>query len=111
MLPVLFTLTIPPSLGIVVWLAVSLASGGWQVRSPKAAGEKNLLKTFATWTAGTAVVLFAAVKALGGQNILHLEHPLAIPVHTYGILVAAGFLVAMSAAARAAERSGLSRDK
>src|SRR5438105_9701945 len=111
MLPVLFTLTIPPSLGLVVWLAVSAASGAWQVRSARAAGEKNLWKTFATWTAGTAVVLFAAVNALGGQNILHLQRPLAIPIHTYGILVAAGFLVAMSLAARAAERAGLSRDK
>jgi phosphatidylglycerol:prolipoprotein diacylglycerol transferase len=111
MLPVLFTLTIPPSLGIVVWLAVSAASGAWQLRSARAAGEKGLLKTFATWTAGTAAVLLLAVRALGGQNILHLERPLAIPVHTYGILVAAGFLVAMSLAARAAERSGLNRDK
>jgi phosphatidylglycerol:prolipoprotein diacylglycerol transferase len=111
MLPVLFTLTIPPSLGLVVWLAVSAASGAWQVRSARVAGEKNLWKTFATWTAGTAVVLFAAVNALGGQNILHLQRPLAIPIHTYGILVAAGFLVAMSLAARAAERAGLSRDK
>jgi phosphatidylglycerol---prolipoprotein diacylglyceryl transferase len=32
-------------------------------------------------------------------------------VHTYGILVAGGFLVAMSLAARAAERAGLSREK
>ncbi len=111
MLPVLFTLTIPPSLGIVVWLALSVASGAWQVRTARAAGEKGLWKTFATWTAGTAVVLYAAVKVLGGQNILHLERPLAIPVHTYGILVAAGFLAAMSLAARAAERSGLNRDK
>src|SRR5437763_8725203 len=105
MLPVLFTLTIPPSLGLVVWLLVSAASGAWQVRSARAAGEKNLWKTFATWTAGTAVVLFVAVNALGGQNILHLERPLAIPIHTYGILVAAGFLVAMSLAARTAERT------
>src|SRR5256886_16934828 len=111
MLPVLFTVTIPPSLGLVVWLAVSAASGAWQVRSARAAGEKNLWKTFATWTAGTAVVLFVAVNALGGQNILHLERPLAIPVHTYGILVAAGFLVAMTLAARAADRSGLNPDK
>jgi phosphatidylglycerol:prolipoprotein diacylglycerol transferase len=111
MLPVLFTVTIPPSLGIVVWLAVSVASGAWQVRSGRLAGEKNLLKTFGTWTAGTAVVLFAAVKALAGQNILQLERPLAIPVHTYGILVASGFLVAMFLAARAAERTGLNREK
>jgi len=111
MLPVLFTLTIPASLGIVAWVLASIASGAWQVRSARAAGEKDLPKTFVVWTAGTAAVLFAAVRALGGQNILHLERPLAIPVHTYGILVAAGFLVAMSMAARAAERSGLSRDK
>jgi len=111
MLPVLFTVTIPPSLGIVVWVLVSVASGAWQVRSARLAGEKNLLKTFATWTVGSAVVLFAAVKALAGQNILQLERPLAIPVHTYGILVASGFLVAMFLAARAAERSGLNREK
>src|SRR5947209_2510946 len=111
MLPVLFTLTIPPSLGVIVWLAVSAASGAWQVRSARAAGEKHLLKTFATWTVGTAVVLFAAVRMIGGQNILHLERPLAVPIHTYGILVAGGFLVAMSLAARGAERAGLSRDK
>jgi phosphatidylglycerol:prolipoprotein diacylglycerol transferase len=111
MLPVLFTLTIPPSLGLLVWLALSAASGGWQVRSARAAGEKDLWKTFGTWTAGTAVVLYAAVRVLGGQNILHLERPLAIPVHTYGILVAAGFLVAMSLAARGASRTGLDRDK
>jgi phosphatidylglycerol---prolipoprotein diacylglyceryl transferase len=48
---------------------------------------------------------------LGGQNILHRERPLAIPIHTYGILVAGGFLVAMTLAARAAERSGLDKDK
>src|SRR5581483_2226409 len=76
MLPVLFTLTIPPSLGIVVWLAVSALSGAWQVRSARAAGESTLLKTFVTWTAGTAAVLFVAVRALGGQNILHPERPL-----------------------------------
>jgi phosphatidylglycerol---prolipoprotein diacylglyceryl transferase len=111
MLPVLFTITIPPSLGIVVWIALSAISGAWQVRSAKAAGEKNLPRTFATWTVGTAVVLYFAVRALGGQNILHLERPLAIPVHTYGILVAAGFLVAMTLAARGAERTGLNREK
>ncbi len=111
MLPVLFTLTVPTSLGVVVWLAVSVVSGAWQVRSARAAGEKDLLKTFAVWTVGTAAVLFAAVWAIGGQNILHLQRPLAIPVHTYGILVAGGFLVAMSLAARNAERTGLDRDK
>lgn len=113
MLPILFTLTIPPSLGIVAWLLVSLASGLWQWRSVREAGlpPAEQRKTLLIWTAGTAVLLFGAVRLLAGQNILHLERPLAIPVHTYGILVAGGFLVAMTLAARAAERSGLDRDK
>jgi len=91
MLPVLINLVIPPSLGIVALVVVSLLSGAWQWRAAKSAGDKpeQAWKTFATWTAGTAVLLFVAVKVLGGQNILHLERPLAIPIHTYGILVAA----------------------
>lgn len=113
MLPVLLTLTIPPSFGIAAWLLASLLSGLWQWRSVRVAGlpVAEQRKTLVTWTLGTAAVLFAAVRMLGGQNILHLERPLAIPIHTYGILVAAGFLVAMTMAARAAERSGLDKDK
>ena len=113
MLPVLFTLTITPAFGIPALIAASILSGLWQWRGARAAGVKpdEALKTLGTWTVGTAVVLFAAVRALAGQNILALERPLAIPVHTYGILVASGFLVAMSVAARNAERSGLDRDK
>jgi len=113
MLPILFTLTIPPSLGIPALLLVSLLSGAWQWRAALKAGEPSraALKSLGNWTVGTAVVLFAAVRVLGGQNILALERPLEIPVHTYGILVAGGFLVAMTMAGRAAERSGLSREK
>src|SRR5258708_19539899 len=113
MLPVLFTITIPPSLGIAAWVFVSLLSGFWQWRSARKAGEApaGQRKTLLTWTLGTAVLLFAAVKLLGGQNILHLERPLAIPIHTYGILVAGGFLVAMTMAGRAAQRPGLDQDK
>ncbi|HEX4386539.1 MAG TPA: prolipoprotein diacylglyceryl transferase [Myxococcales bacterium] len=113
MLPILFTLTIPVSLGIVAWLAASLVSGLWQYRTARAAGDDSAAawKACGVWTVGTAAVLFVLVKLLGGQNITHLTAPLAVPVHTYGILVAGGFLVAMQMAARAAERSGLSRDK
>src|SRR4051812_49531767 len=75
MLPVLFTVTIPTSLGIAVWLAVSAASGAWQVRSAHAAGEKDLLKTFAIWTVGTAAVLFVAVRAIGGAENLDPGSP------------------------------------
>jgi phosphatidylglycerol:prolipoprotein diacylglycerol transferase len=113
MLPILITLTIPTSLGVAAWLLVSLAAGAWQWRSARAGGAPpaETWKAFGTWTVGTAAVLFGAVKLLGGQNILHLDRPLPIPIHTYGILVAGGFLVAMTLAARAAERSGLDKDK
>jgi phosphatidylglycerol---prolipoprotein diacylglyceryl transferase len=113
MLPILFTLTIPASLGIAAWIAASILSGLWQFRTARLAGDSKdaAWKACGVWTAGTAAVLYGAVKLLAGQNILHLTQPLAIPVHTYGILVAGGFLVAMQMAARAAERSGLSRDK
>src|SRR5229473_1397188 len=113
MLPVLFTVTIQPSWGLWVWMAVSIAVGAWQWRGARKAGEnpRQALKAFVYWTAGSAAVLLAAVRALGGQNILNLSQPLAVPVHTYGILVAGGFLVAMSMAARAAERSGLDKEK
>jgi phosphatidylglycerol:prolipoprotein diacylglycerol transferase len=113
MLPVLLTLTIPPALGIPAWLVASILSGAWQWRSVSKAGasKQEALKTLGTWTVGTAVVLYLAVKILGGQNILALERPLAIPIHTYGILVAGGFLAAMTLAARTAERVGLSKDK
>src|SRR5216684_4007493 len=113
MLPVLFTVTIQPSWGLWVWMAVSIAVGAWQWRGARKAGEnpRQALKAFVYWTAGSAAVLLAAVRALGGQNILHLQRPLEIPIHTYGILVASGFLVAMTLAARAAQRSGLDKDK
>jgi phosphatidylglycerol:prolipoprotein diacylglycerol transferase len=113
MLPVLFTLTIPPSWGPWVWIAVSIAVGAWQWRGARKADEnpRDALKPLAYWTAGSAAVLFVAVRVLGGQNIVNLSQPLSIPVHTYGIFVAGGFLVAMSMAARAAERSGLDKEK
>ena len=113
MLPVLLTLTIAPAWGIPAWIVASLLSGAWSYRSARAAGDDHnaASKSFATWTVGTAVVLFGAVRALGEQNILHLTRPLAIPVHTYSLLVGAGFLVAMWLASRAANRSGLSGDR
>src|SRR5260370_18378095 len=113
MLPVLFTITIPPSLGIAAWVFVSVLSGFWEWRQARKAGEApaGQRKTLLTLPLGTAALLFAAVKMVGGQNILPLERPLAIPIHTYGILVAGGFLVAMTLAARAAQRSGLDKDK
>src|ERR1700712_948698 len=113
MLPILFKLTIPTSLGVVAWIAASIASGLLQYRTARLAGDSSSTawKACAAWTVGTAGVLAVLVKALADQNILRLTSPLPIPIPTYGLFVAGGFLVAMQMAARAAERSGLSRDK
>jgi phosphatidylglycerol:prolipoprotein diacylglycerol transferase len=116
MLPVLFSVVLSPFWAPVAALAVSLLSGAWQGRAARAAGEpwKKALQAGAVWAGGTAVVLFLAVRMLGdpGNNdLLHLKRPLVIPLHTYGLLIATAFLVAMQLAGRAARRSGLDRER
>ena len=116
MLPVLFTISLSPAWAPIVAAAVALIVGAWQARGARVAGApwKKAFETAAVWTGGTALVLYLAVRMLGepGNNdLLHLTRPLQIPAHTYGLLIAIAFLVAMSMAARAAERSGLNRDK
>ena len=113
MLPVLINITLQPSWGLYALIGASILMGLWQWRGVKASGasSKDAGKAFGTWTVGAFAVLVVAVKVLGGQNPFHLDRPLVVPIHTYGILVAAGFLVAMTLAGRAAERAGLDRDK
>jgi len=116
MLPVLFTITLQPSWAPFVFLAAALALGAWQVRSVRAVGEPwpKAWQAGALWAAGCGAVLYMLVRTLGdaGNNdIFHLSRPLAIPLHTYGLLIATAFLVAMSLAGRAAEREGQNRDR
>src|SRR5712671_3891655 len=116
MLPVLFTVVLQPSWAPLVAAAVALLSGAWQARGARVAGDpwKKALQTGALWAGGTAVVLFLAVRMLGdaGNNdLLHLGRPLVIPLHTYGLLIATAFLVAMQLAGRAARRAGLDRER
>jgi phosphatidylglycerol:prolipoprotein diacylglycerol transferase len=54
------------------------------------------------------------VRALGGpgnENLFHLTRPLHVPLHTYGLLIATAFIVAMWLAGRAARRAGLDQDR
>lgn len=116
MLPVLFTITLSPKWAPFVALAVAIAVSAWHVRVARAAGDpwKKAAETFGAWLVGTALVLYLAVKLLGesGNNdLLHLNRPLAIPAHTYGILIAVAFLAAMQLAGRAARRAGLDRER
>src|SRR5256712_5303688 len=116
MLPVLFNVVLQPSWAPFAVALVSLLAGAWQARGARVAGDswKKALQTGALWAGGTAVVLFLAVRMLGdpGNNdLLHLKRPLVIPAHTYGLLIAAAFLVAMQLAGRAATRAGLDRER
>src|SRR5437588_277707 len=116
MLPVLFSVVLSPFWAPLAAAALSLLSGAWQVRGSRVAGDpwKKALQAGALWAGGTAVVLFLAVRMLGdpGNNdLLHLKRPLAIPLHTYGLLIATAFLVAMQLAGRAARLAGLDRER
>jgi phosphatidylglycerol---prolipoprotein diacylglyceryl transferase len=116
MLPVLFTISLTPAWAPLVAAAVALAVGAWQARGARAASEpwKKVAEAGAIWAGGTALVLYLAVKLLGesGNNdLLHLTRPLAIPAHTYGLLIATAFLVAMQLAGHAASRAGLNRER
>src|SRR3989442_6329199 len=116
MLPVLFSVVLSPFWAPLAAAALSLVSGAWQVRGARVAGDpwKKELQVGALWAGGTAVVLFLAVRMLGdpGNNdLLHLKRPLVIPLHTYGLLVATAFLVAMQLAGRTARRAGLDRER
>jgi phosphatidylglycerol:prolipoprotein diacylglycerol transferase len=116
MLPVLFNIVLQPSWAPWALLALSVAVGAWQMRVARVAGEpwKKAIQSGAFWVGGAAVVLFLAVRLLGdpGNNdALHLTRPLVVPLHTYGLLIAAAFLVAMTLAGRAARRAGLDRER
>jgi len=115
MLPVLFTISLPPAWAPFVFLAAALALGAWQVRSARTAGEPwpKAWQAGAVWAASGAVLLYLLVRGLaetGNNDLFHLSRPLAIPLHTYGLLIATAFLVAMSLAGRAAEREGRDSD-
>jgi len=116
MLPVLFNIVLQPSWAPFALAALALAIGAWQVRGARVAGDawSKALQAGAWWAGGSAVVLFLAVRALGdpGNNdVLHLTRPLVVPLHTYGLLIATAFLVAMQLAGRSARRAGLDRER
>src|SRR3954447_7952236 len=116
MLPILFSITLNTALAPFVLFAIALAAGAWQIRVSRLAGEpwQKDVQAGALWAAGTAGLLFVAVRALGdpgNNNVFALTRPLVVPLHTYGLLIATAFLVAMTIAGRAAQREGQDRDR
>ena len=116
MLPVLFTLSLPVALAPWALALLSLLLGAFQARAARLAGDEvpAALRTGAVWTVLSFVVFFLGVRMLGdpgNTDLFHLAQPLQVPLHTYGLLIASAFIVAMWLGGRAAVRAGLDRDR
>lgn len=108
MLPVLFSIVIPAWLAMpAVIAAIVLLTAGrafFYVRRARADGQEvswlGALKDDA-WVIGGLVVLAGALWR-GGL----LDQEIRLPLHTYGLLIATGFLVGIGLAQREARRRG-----
>jgi phosphatidylglycerol:prolipoprotein diacylglycerol transferase len=124
MLPVLFTLTIPAGLAapLVVALLLAVALGrAWAFRrraakaSADAAGRGGGRRAAAvpkrpSWGAALwddrLTLLVLAVAAAVAWRSGALDGPIRLPLHAYGLMIAAGFLVGIALAQREARRVG-----
>jgi phosphatidylglycerol:prolipoprotein diacylglycerol transferase len=108
MLPVLFTIAIPAELvkpvAILAFAAVALARA-WAFRRRMAEGKKKVGWGAALWDdKWTLGVLAAGLAFLWRAGVL--DGALSLPLHTYGLLIATGFIVAIVLAQREARRQG-----
>ncbi|GAC1342453.1 MAG: hypothetical protein NVSMB23_15160 [Myxococcales bacterium] len=116
MLPILFTLTLSPRWAPFALGALALVLGAWQGHAARASGDslKAAVRAAVLWALGAAAAFVLAVRLLGepgNQDVFHLARPLAVPLHTYGLLIATAFIVAMWLAGRTARRAGLDGDR
>ncbi len=108
MLPVLFKIVIPASLSkpLVVVLAVGIVAVRAFLfrRRARQAGEPVSFGQ-ALWEDKVTVAVLA-VAAAGLWRAGYLDQDLRIPIHTYGLLLALGFVIAIWVAQREARRQG-----
>jgi phosphatidylglycerol---prolipoprotein diacylglyceryl transferase len=113
MLPVLFTLTVPAELVMPLALAALAAvavARAWAFRRRMAETKKQVGWGAALWDdRWTLGALAAGLALLWRAGIL--EGELALPLHTYGLLIATGFIVAIALAQREARRQGQEVDR
>jgi phosphatidylglycerol:prolipoprotein diacylglycerol transferase len=108
MLPVLFTLTVPVGLtrpllvGVVVLVALARA---WAFRRHGAEDGARPGWGAALWDDRLMLGVLAVVAAFVWRSGL-LDAPLSLPLHSYGLMIAAGFMVAIALAQREARRQG-----
>src|SRR5512146_40353 len=113
MLPVLFTLNVPAALAgpLMVALLVAVALGrAWAFRRRAAQDGEAPGWGAALWddklTLGV-LALAAAVAWRGGR----LDENLSLPLHTYGVMIATGFVLAIAIAQRRARSQGLDAER
>jgi phosphatidylglycerol:prolipoprotein diacylglycerol transferase len=106
-LPVLFTITIPPGWGLPVALAVvvlvAVARAAALVRSGRDDGGISFLGAL---RADAWVVGILALAVIVAQRTGLLRGELRLPLHTYGLLLAFAFLIGVILAQREARRRG-----
>ena len=108
MLPVLFELVVPAGFGkplaVLVFLAVVALRAVGYVRRARKEGEKASLLDALRDDLWVIVVLTVALGAVWRSGVLDPE--IRLPLHSYGLLIAAAFLTGMWLAQREARRRG-----
>src|SRR5512142_2085642 len=113
MLPVLFTLTVPAAWSVpllVAALACVAAARAWSFRRRAPEGGERPGWGAALWDdKATLVLLLVALVAAWRMGLLDAD--LSLPLHTYGLMIASGFVAAIWLAQREARRQGQDADR
>ncbi len=108
MLPVLFTLTVPAAWSLPLALALLVALAllrAWAFRRRSSEAGEHPGWGAALWDDKATIALLAlALAALWRMGLLDSE--LSLPLHTYGLMIAAGFVTAIWLAQREARKQG-----
>lgn len=108
MLPVLFDLVVPAGFGkplaVLLALAVVALRAWGYVRRARKEGERATVLEALRADAWVIAVLAVALGSVWRAGMLDAE--IRLPLHTYGLLIAAAFLVGMWLAQREARRHG-----
>jgi phosphatidylglycerol---prolipoprotein diacylglyceryl transferase len=112
MLPTLFTLVVPASLAKLFAFGLALLlSVGRALLYQRAAGRKHRVSFLqALWDDKVMVAIFlGAAVAVWRMGLL--DRPIRLPLHTYGLMIAAAFLLGIFLAQKEARRQGLDADR
>jgi phosphatidylglycerol:prolipoprotein diacylglycerol transferase len=108
MLPVLFTITVPATLAGPLLLALLAAVGlgrAWAYRRRSAKAGQAVGWGAALWDDKFTLALLALAAGAVWRGGL-LDEDISLPLHTYGLMIATGFVTSIALAQRQARRQG-----